>query len=103
FDRTNGGIYYFNSLGGWTLIDTLPPWATATYLFHVAKLDVDLDTLEYVSLIIDGAGYSLAGISGRSAASASQPYFVFAVNVYGPGGTNPVLYVDDMIITQNEP
>lgn len=103
FSQALGQIHYLNSAGGWTLIDTLPPWATATYLFQVAKLTVDLETGKYRNLILGDTGYDLSGISGYTVASATQPYLVFSIQLTGPGATNPSIYVDDVIITQNEP
>jgi len=101
--QTNGKIYYRNSAGGWTEIDSLPAWATATDLFHVAKLAIDLSTGKYMRLTLDNTGYSLAGISAEAPLSAVQPNLLFSVRAYGPGVTTPTIYVDDMIITQNEP
>lgn len=103
FDETLGKIYYYNAAGGYTEIVALPAWATNTKLFHIAKLVVDLDARKYVRLIVDGNLYSLAGISAYTTASAVEPYLIFAIYNVGPGATNPALYVDNMIITQNEP
>ena len=103
FDPSLGKMQYFNSVSGWTDIAALPAWTTATYLFHVAKIVVDLDTGKYVRLIVDDTEYSLANISAYTTSSGVQPYLTFSIMVVGPGTTNPALYVDDVIITQNEP
>jgi len=39
----------------------------------------------------------------NSGASTITPYLYFNIIHYGAAGTNAVSYVDDVIVTQNEP
>jgi hypothetical protein len=103
FDQVNSKIYYLNSVGGWTEIGNLPPWTTSNWIFHVAKLVVDLEAGVYARLIVDNTTHLFFSISGEVVASAVQPYLYSLVAMEGPGGTNPSIYVDNLIITQNEP
>jgi len=102
-DPSLGKAYYWSSAAAWVEIANLPAWTTSITTYHIAKLVVDLETKKYGYLILDDVGHSLAGISGHTSVSALAPCMLFLVDVYGPGGTNPYIYVDDMIITQNEP
>lgn len=101
-DETNSKIYYLNSGGGWTEFAALPAWGTEADLFHVGKLVVDLDLGEYVRFILDDTEHDLSGNSGKAEVDATYPHINFSARLTGPGGTNPSIYIDDMIVTQNE-
>jgi hypothetical protein len=103
FSDTNKKIYYLDSGGNLAEIDNLPAWVTTKEEFEVAKLVVDLEAGEYVRLILNNISYPLTGILGKVTSVAVRPMLIFAVRAYGPGATTPTIYLDNLIITQNEP
>ena len=103
FSQTDGKVYYFNSAGGWTELDTMPNWLTESKLFHVVKLVVDLEAKQYVRCLVDHKGYPMPGIDARVETSLVAPRLVFNLEVHGPAGGNPAIYADNVIFTQNAP
>ncbi len=72
-------------------------------LFNTFKLVVDASTGQYVRFLLNESSYSLSGIGGRVDPVAAAPMEeVFIVNT-GLAGFNAAAYIDDVILTQNEP
>lgn len=76
---------------------------TSAGLFHAAKLVVDAPENEYVRFLLDNTEYDLSGIASNETADTAQPYLDVFIGAEGIAGTNAVVYVDDVIVTQNEP
>ena len=74
---------------------------TAT-LFHTMKLVVDMEKKVYGRLILDDTSYSLAAIAALAVADVTIPAVRFRVNLIGRAGNNDLIYVEDVILTQNE-
>ena len=70
---------------------------------HTMKLVVDMAANEYVRFMIDDLSYNLGGLEARRAGAIFPPYWVFTVQQEGVALTNPDIYVDNVIVTQNEP
>ena len=78
------------------------PWRSAT-LFHTWKVVVEASAREWVRVILDDRQYSLAGVAGYVIGPGSDRYLRLTVRLWGHAGENDTVYVDDPIITQNEP
>ncbi len=72
-------------------------------LFHVMKMVVDADAKTYVRVILDDQEYSLAGIAAEQSANATLPMLRPRIQNHGRAGANDVVYLGDVIVTQNEP
>lgn len=72
-------------------------------LFNTLKFVVDLESEAYVWARLNEGAWAMAGIAGREVAVASAAYFAIYVGFIGTTGVNVTGYVDDVIITQNEP
>ena len=96
-------IQYQNQAGTWVDVITSHKLSEATYLFNTVKVVVDYNTQEYIRILANARMASLAGLSLRTLSSAAGPYAVFEIMVQSFAGTNKIIYVDDVIITQNEP
>jgi hypothetical protein len=72
-------------------------------LFHTAKLVVDAVGGDYERFILDDRSYNIAGAIAPSGADATLPNLLVAVNHIGRATFNDQIYVDDVIITINEP
>ena len=92
-----------DSAGNWQTITTawIPSLTYSTS--HVWKLVVDLETGEYAFLIVDQNGYDLSAYSGQFLSAGLGPYLSMDLFYYSTAGKNSVCYIDDVIITQNEP
>lgn len=85
-----------------TFASGVPLGAEAT-AFHTVKIVVDLETEQYVRLLLDGTVYDLSDYGFYVVADATAPIIEGRVGVKGDAGTNSVLLVDDVILTENEP
>lgn len=72
-------------------------------LFHTIKLVGDFVTGNYVRLIINNAEYDLSAFSEHTFAAETNPYVFVVLTVQSLEGVNATVFVDDIIVTQNEP
>ncbi|KKM85339.1 hypothetical protein LCGC14_1290060 [marine sediment metagenome] len=94
---------YEDSNADYQALTTTLDLLSDSIMFHTLKLVADWSTKKYVRLLLDNNSYDLSGIDLYSAADAvTLPQVRVRVLLAGTSG-NPVLYVDDVIITQNEP
>ena len=103
WDDTVDALYYKDAAGAYVeLLDTgqLIPHAT---LFHTLKLVVDPVAGEYVRAILNEAEVDMAGVAGRVSADATAPSWLIAHALASRAGNNDTVYLDDAILTQNEP
>lgn len=71
--------------------------------FHTVKLVVDLRTNEYVRAIVNETTYAMAGIPCSVVGVSLVGRLHVGVTFTGTAGQNDECWVDDAIITQNEP
>ncbi|MBC8446019.1 MAG: hypothetical protein H8D74_02345 [Chloroflexi bacterium] len=103
YEPSTNKLYYQNSAGAMVELASGVNLYAYDYLFHAFKLVVDGVGEEYVRLIVDGNEYSLADIAVRKAANATDAHLEVTITAVGDSGGNYSIYVDDVIITQNEP
>lgn len=72
-------------------------------IFHTAKLVCDMNADEFVRLILDATSYTMDGIEGERIGADTDLRITTEVRVIGRHGYNDTVYVDDVILTQNEP
>ena len=72
--------------------------------FNTMKLIVDLDNKEYKKLLLNENTYDMSGIKIRSMAGTSHPVAMLEIgNISDPTTAYGIMYVDNIIVTQNEP
>jgi len=72
-------------------------------LFHHMKFVIDSDRNEYIRLIVDHQTADLAGIPGYLVGETGGNYLFWTITVYAQTGQTATIYVDNCIITMNEP
>lgn len=77
--------------------------AATSFIFHTMKLVIDYDTGKYVRLILDDEEYDLSGYSMATTGDTSASHISMWIRVNNPGGSGPASFLDDFIMTQNEP
>jgi len=70
---------------------------------HTMKLVVDLNTDRYVRFILNETEYDLSAYSANTFANPDQPHLGVKAILYSTAGFNADCWVDDIILTQNEP
>ena len=103
YDYLAQELRYLNVGAGWTVLAAGLPRHICTHPEHTAKLVVDMELGEYVRLLLDELAYDLRGIPVGAGFLAFPPYWHFSIAHYGVALQNPDSYIDDVIITQNEP
>lgn len=87
----------------WQTFATGIPWSEDSSLFHAIKLVVDFSAETYVRCIFDGVEYNLEAYGRYAPADAASPSIEALFMFTTQSGKDTVVYLDDVIITQNEP
>jgi len=100
---TSNVLSYVNAAGVETTIATgidlpvnIPTW-------NIMKLVADLAAHTYVRAILNDRTYALPGIPIEQTADGRAPRVDLTMTVFSRAGFNDTAYIDDLIITQNEP
>ena len=102
YDPTVKKLYYYDNTGAWIEFGSQWAWWSNIWGWNRLKLVIDLVTGKYVRGNLNGVDYDLSGLSIKSDISAIAggivPYIFLTRNVL-----NGTMYVDDVILTQEEP
>lgn len=71
--------------------------------FHALKFVIDLATQSYTRVILNDTEYTLEDPTYYTTASALDAVLQIVPNAVATSGNNPTIYVDNAIITQDEP
>lgn len=102
-DIANNKVTYRDSEGNEQDLVTSIGLLCNSYLFHRFKLVVDYISEVYIRLVIDNVQYSMEGLAFEAVASDILKYLDLIIDNYPRTGENDVVYIDSVIITQNEP
>jgi len=102
-DPVNDIIKYRNENNVWTTVQSYVTTTGDKYLFHVAKLVVDLVTGEYCTLYLDQSTIDLSGLLPRYGVDVTMARLEFGLEINSRTGENDIGYIDNMIITTDEP
>jgi len=103
YDHVNSLLAYYNNAGGFTTFATGVTLRTVDVTWHTGKLVANLITHKYVRFILNEVEYDLANIDCYSGASAQTPHLVPGLAPERQVGVSADWYVDDWIVTINEP
>lgn len=103
YDAASSWLYHRASSGAWSLIKQPFDLKTGTDVFHFLKLVIDPVANEYHKLIIDSNEWDLDGKDLYSSADATFPQCMFGIKAVDDAGANTDIYIDNVIITKNEP
>lgn len=103
YDHPDKTLAIYTTTGYVTIIDPTNLVTWDGYRFHDVKLVVDLATDQYVRLIINNTEYNLEQYTAKTFTPAGGPYFDFWISVTGNETNVSHVYVDNVILTQNEP
>ena len=102
YDYGNQRLQYWDSDGAWQNLATSVDLEPGYGIFNACKLVLDLEEAEYERVIVNESEYDMEGVALQQGASAVSPGVKLGVRNTGDGSHNNVVYVDDVIITQNE-
>ena len=67
------------------------------------KMVVDMATMQYVRVLIDEVVYDMRGIGVQATGFGTQSNLVVGIEHMGFAAGDHVAYIDNVILTQNEP
>jgi hypothetical protein len=95
-------VYYDSAYTAQPFLTEFEPYINS-YLFNVAKLVIDLAAVKYARALINSQGVALPYSCYRSVDTSTVPQVQVSLTLKSLAGYNAESYVDDAIITQNEP
>jgi len=103
YDVANAVVQYLDENGAWQNLSPGVKLQGSIVLFNTLKLVVDPVEHEYVRAILNNVEFDMSGIACNRSEDGEQNFWYVLIRMLGPAGSNVVGYVDDVIITQNEP
>lgn len=103
YDTSTSELYYWSNLSTWVSFSPAFSLWSNDFAFHTAKLVVDLQHGKYVRFIFDDVQYDLSGILAPVAASMQARHLTTYMESRGDGVAFAETYIDNWIVTINEP
>jgi len=103
WNQLTGKLYYYNAGFAWT---ELPVYDATTLMYEpwfYMKLVINWDTKEYVRAIFGGTTYDLSGIPMCESPSITLQHVDVYLGVENTAGAISTVYIDNVVLTQNEP
>lgn len=103
YDAATNLNYYLNAAEGWTALPgvILPYYNDRNFI--VSKFTFDISTLRYSRLLIPPKLIDLSECVGYAFPDdVSRPRMECSGRIYADGATNPVSYIDSLILTAND-
>ena len=98
-----GLLEYYNDAAGWTELHPGIKLHGGTHTFHTLKVVVDAGTGRYVRALLNNNYFDMSAINMDSTGDVTAAKSYFSVKSTAQGVFNGNMYVDDFILTQNEP
>ncbi len=103
YNQPDKTLEYYGTDMNWHVFATGVNPYPREYAFNTLKLVVDLEAMEFVDVILNSEPYSMAGLIPWNAGAVVSPFLQVQIKLQNPADAAKVSYVDDVIITQNEP
>jgi len=103
FDMANQRLEYYNALGGYTIFADPVRARAAMYCEDTMKIVMDLARHEYIRCIFNNVRFDMRGMMARAVGSVLSPSLNVDIWHYSVAANVSEGYVDNVIITQNEP
>jgi len=104
YNQATQTLEYVDRLGAWVPLATGLDIFGYISLFHTIKFVVDLRSNQYVRCLLDNRSYPMANIAGQVVVGApAVPCWRILAASLSDTVTGVVNYMDDIILTQNEP
>ena len=103
FTYSTGAMAYYDSNADMIDLVTGLYLASSGELFSTVKLVVDFENEAYERVLFNSDTYDVSGIAYFEEASAADPQIRITLIVINETGNPGLIYVDDVILTQNEP
>lgn len=99
----NSRLEYYNSAGAWAILAAGITTTALATMFYQMKVVCDLVNEVYVRLIFAGVEYDMSTLSFLGQNIVGAPIMVIHVLNFTNAAANESVYIDNVIVTQNEP
>jgi len=96
-------LVFMHSGGGWGVLEDPFPRHLCWRPEHTAKVVADMAAQRYVRILVDERTYDMRAYDVVQAVDVRAPYWYFVIIHGGLATCTPYVYVDNVIVTQNEP
>lgn len=96
-------ISYWEGAAIYTKILDVDEFHEGTFFYYPIKLVVDLSLNYFKRLLFAGTEYDLSTYPLRTTGSGAAPHFSFTLDLVRRTGAGGDIYIDDSIITEDEP
>jgi len=103
FDIQNSEVQVYDSDGTYKAFATSVNLKSDAFIFNQAKLVVDVENNAYVRFTFNDETWLLGDYAPYEVAESSVPYLSIYAYFIGDAGSNRDHYIDNVIVTQNEP
>ncbi len=103
WDKPSSKLLYYNADADFIAFTPARPLSYSDYLYHTLKFVMDLPNKKYNRVILDNIPYDLSAYSVRTDSTTAAPKYELTIATQVIADSNVASYVDDIIITQNEP
>lgn len=103
YDHAESTINYLKSNGFWEPLEEGVQLSHLPNIFHTLKMVVDFENGLYRHVWVDRYNYEQLGYPLQTFTNAEPPYLRVRISTNAVDDSQPVIYIDDVIITQNEP
>lgn len=103
YDTDSKAVQIYDVTAGWVTLGT-KNLRTLGWLFHQVKLVVDYNSQKFVRLLLNESAYDISAYSPEVSGNDTAPYVAVQIyNIAQVAAASPVIWIDDFIMTQNEP
>lgn len=102
-DFNGGNLIYYDENGLPQNFATGVKFSTETYIYHPIKFAVDFETDNYIRCVYGGVSYDLSSYSLESSSDNTAPYIAIGIWLTQRVQAAASIYIDDFILTQDEP
>lgn len=103
YDVVNEKYQYYNSAASWTDLLTNVKQGSVANFFYAVKFVFDPEDDFYVRALLYGQEADMSSYASETEANATDPRIRIDIRVTSTAGQNGWIYIDSIIITQNEP
>ena len=103
FDQDDSRLQYIDYNGIYQPLEVAFTLRELDYLFHTVKLVIDYENNMYLRAMLDHQSWDLSTLATHVVTPSPTIETLAMVQCQGVVNKNATIYIDDFIITQNEP
>jgi hypothetical protein len=103
YEKATKQVTVQNSVGGWDILPTTIETLAGEGGYNVLKLVINPTVTNYIRAMLNNKEWDLGDIGMMTAGGSFAPCFLVTFALYGRASFNDYIYVEHIIVKQNEP